>query len=92
MSYREEFLQKYFFRKLQMILNIFHIHNIGSKSVVFELQVIEIAHENTILAKTRTKIATSGFTEMTVVNIQKLAVLGGLLVFKLRLYKRALDS
>jgi len=66
MSYREEFLQKHFFRKLQMILNIFHIHNICSKSLVFELQVIEIAHENTILAKTRTKIATRGFTEMTV--------------------------
>ena len=69
MSYREEFLQKYFFRKLQMILNIFHIHNICSKSVVFELQVIEIAHENTILAKITTKMATFGFTETTVMQI-----------------------
>ena len=48
MSYHGEFLQKYFFRKVQIILNIFHIYHFSWKWLLPELQAIEVAHKTLI--------------------------------------------
>ena len=42
MSYYEEFLWKYFFRKVHIILNIFHIYDFFLKSLLRDLQAIEV--------------------------------------------------
>ena len=51
----EEFLQNYFFRKVQMIPNIFHIYHIFSKRILFDVQLIEVARKITIFGQNASK-------------------------------------
>ena len=74
MSYHEEFLQKYFFRKAHTILNIFHIYNFALKWILPKLQAIEISSKNMILSLNLSKIFTSGLAELTVMLCTKGAV------------------
>ena len=60
MSYYEKFLPKYFFRKVHIILNIFHIYDFASKWILTKLQAIEISSKNVILSSNLIKIFTSG--------------------------------
>ena len=66
MSYHHEFLQKHFFWKVHIILNIFHIYHVALKWILWKLQAIEISWKNVILSSNLSHIFTSGLAEMTV--------------------------
>ena len=59
---------KLFFRKVWMILNIFHIYDIFSKWIFIDVELNEVALKIVIFCSFHLQKSTSGLTELTVVR------------------------